>query len=134
MIDDDMRLLAHYGKGCACSLHMAEFNRPAGTNIDREELYNIIMDKNHKDCMRFRQIFEESQEDSLKGTVILSSDVADRINKRGFGKYTGVEIKDCSKKSVNFEIARINGKRNKIQFKSREIVPVAGGVEILSEM
>lgn len=67
MIDDDIRLLTHFGKGCACPLHMAEFNKRAGTNITRQELYDIIMDKTHKDCMRFREIFESTQEDSLLG-------------------------------------------------------------------
>ena len=39
MIDDDMGLLYKPTKGCACKYHMAEFNRRAGTNMSREELY-----------------------------------------------------------------------------------------------
>jgi len=42
MLDDDFRLVARPGRGCACSYHMAEFNRRAGTNMTREELYTHL--------------------------------------------------------------------------------------------
>ena len=39
MLDDDVGLIYRDMKGCACPLHMAEFNRRAGTSLTREELY-----------------------------------------------------------------------------------------------
>lgn len=49
MVDDDFRLLGRSGKGCACPLHMAEFNKRAGTDMTREELWSILSDPNHPD-------------------------------------------------------------------------------------
>ncbi len=82
MVDDDMRLLSHFGKGCACPLHMAEFNKRAGTDINREQLYEIIMNPEHEDCIRFRQIFEEIQDDSLSGLVMAMREGIDKVNPR----------------------------------------------------
>ena len=42
MVDDDFRLLQRAAAGCACPLHMAEFNKRAGTNITKEELFREI--------------------------------------------------------------------------------------------
>lgn len=80
MVDDDMRLLYHFGKGCACPLHMAEFNKRAGTDITREELYEIVMDKSHKDCYKFREIFEQIQDDSLCELAEYMREGIDRVD------------------------------------------------------
>ena len=45
MVDDDFRLMFREGKGCACPLHMKAFNRLAGTNMTREELYTRKFDQ-----------------------------------------------------------------------------------------
>lgn len=64
MLDDDFRLLLRSGKGCACPLHMAEFNRLAGTSFTREELYTAIC-KNDEDARKYKEIFIKTQVDSL---------------------------------------------------------------------
>ena len=63
MLDDDFRMVVRPGRGCACPHHMAEFNRRAGTNMTREELYAHIMANNESD--RLTQTFLEVQRDSL---------------------------------------------------------------------
>ena len=49
MLDDDFRLMARPGRGCACERHMAEFNRRAGTSLTREQLWAHISEKGAKD-------------------------------------------------------------------------------------
>lgn len=63
MLDDDFRMVVRPGRGCACPHHMAEFNRRAGTNMTREELYAHIMANNENDHLT--QTFLEVQRDSL---------------------------------------------------------------------
>lgn len=62
MVDDDFRLL-HWRGGCACELHMAEFNRRTGLQMTRQELYSHIM--SHDDNDLLTQIYLETQSDSL---------------------------------------------------------------------
>ena len=65
MLDDDFRLMTYRaGHGCACPLHMAEFNRRAGTSMTREELYSRIYKE-----PRLAEIFAETQRDSLVGAA-----------------------------------------------------------------
>ncbi len=69
MIDDDMGLLYRVGiKGCSCPLHMAEFNRRAGTSLTREELLPHIYGNSEED-RRLTQIFIDVQGDSLVQAV-----------------------------------------------------------------
>ena len=63
MLDDDFRLLMRPGSGCACPLHMAEFNRRAGTAMTREELYKHVL--SHPKTDRLSRIFTETQRDSM---------------------------------------------------------------------
>ena len=42
MLDDDFRLIFRGGNGCACPMHMARFNELAGTDLTREELFQIL--------------------------------------------------------------------------------------------
>ena len=42
MVDDDFRLIARVGGGCACPLHMKRFNEIMGTDLSREELCEIL--------------------------------------------------------------------------------------------
>ena len=61
MLDDDFRLVSYRsGGGCACPLHMAEFNRRAGTHMTREELKEKI----HQNP-ELAEIFLSTQHDSL---------------------------------------------------------------------
>lgn len=68
MVDDDLRLMNRDGFGCACPLHMAEFNRRAGTNLNREELFEHIKNKT-SESKRFIEIFVDTQRDSLIGAA-----------------------------------------------------------------
>ena len=63
MLDDDFRLFCRPGRGCACDYHMREFNRRAGTQMTREELFAHIM--SHPEPDRLADIFLETQKDSL---------------------------------------------------------------------
>lgn len=63
MLDDDFRLMMRQGYGCACARHLAEFNRRAGLNMSREELYRHLT--SHKKEDRLARIFAETQRDSL---------------------------------------------------------------------
>ncbi len=65
MVDDDFRLMGRSGMGCACPLHMAEFNRIAGTDMTREELFGILKNPNHPDNKKYGPIFESTQHDSV---------------------------------------------------------------------
>ena len=67
MLDDDYRLMARPGRGCACARHMAEFNRRAGTNLSREELWQHVSEKGTDDPLT--RIYIETQIDSLVGCV-----------------------------------------------------------------
>ena len=64
MIDDDFRLMHRPGGGCGCPLHMAEFNRLAGTDMTREELMEI-MKKEEGVNRPYTDIFVETQKQSL---------------------------------------------------------------------
>lgn len=64
MVDDDFRLMGRFGKGCACELHMAEFERLAGVKMSREELYNHTLGDSELD-ERYTELFVKTQGDSL---------------------------------------------------------------------
>jgi len=63
MLDDDFRMMMRPGRACTCPLHMAEFNRRAGTNMTREELAEHIRTHGRTDPLK--RIFEQTQVDSL---------------------------------------------------------------------
>ena len=65
LLDDDFRLLGRSGKACACPLHMAKFNKLAGTNLTREELFNIVT-SDHEKCEEYTNLFVEVQFESLR--------------------------------------------------------------------
>ncbi|MBO7303817.1 MAG: hypothetical protein J6V09_01150 [Clostridia bacterium] len=78
MLDDDFRLTMRGGKGCACPRHMAEFNKRAGTNMTREELYEHII--SHPDDDRLTRIFVDTQRDSLVKAATKFREVIDSID------------------------------------------------------
>lgn len=67
MLDDDVRLLMRPFEGCACPLHMAEFNRRNNTKMTREELVEHI--KTHPQSDPLTRSFEALQRDSLVNAV-----------------------------------------------------------------
>lgn len=66
MLDDDFRLMYRPQRGCACPLHMADFNKRAGVNITREELFDTITSGSELG-EKYKEIFVASQIDSLIG-------------------------------------------------------------------
>lgn len=64
MIDDDLRTIWYKGEGCACPLHMAEFNKNANTNLSREELWEIVHQRTEQ-SKKYTDIFIEAQRKSL---------------------------------------------------------------------
>ncbi|MBQ0104558.1 MAG: hypothetical protein KBT47_00800, partial [Armatimonadetes bacterium] len=65
MIDDDFRLLFRPGRGCGCPLHMAEFNKRAGTDFSREELFELVSNPDTPEKKEYKKIFLATQKDSL---------------------------------------------------------------------
>ncbi len=63
MLDDDFRLMHRSGRGCACPLHMAEFNRRTGLNWTREDLWKHV--STHPASDPITTVFEETQRDSM---------------------------------------------------------------------
>ena len=68
MVDDDFRLMFREGKGCACPLHMKAFNRLAGTNMTREDLFRHTQGTSEED-IKYTKLFIETQRDSLIGAA-----------------------------------------------------------------
>ena len=63
MLDDDFRMIVRPGKGCVCPYHVAEFNRRAGTNYDKDELRQLILSLPFGDPLAL--LYEEIQRDTL---------------------------------------------------------------------
>lgn len=75
MTDDDVRLLHRSGYGCACPWHLAEFNRRAGTDFNREELYaSVFENESHA------QLFIDTQRDALCQAIRALRRGIDRID------------------------------------------------------
>lgn len=79
MIDDDFRTIWYKGEGCACPLHMEMFNKSAGTNLSREELWEIVnaRGENYK---KYTDIYIETQKKSLVETAKIMRQGVDSIN------------------------------------------------------
>ncbi len=77
MLDDDFRLIFREGNGCACQMHMDRFNELAGTDITREELYEVLQHDNHG---RYAEIFVETQKESLIKAAKAMREGIDAVN------------------------------------------------------
>ena len=64
MVDDDFRLMLRPGRGCACPLHMKEFNKRAGTNLTRADLLYHLSNDTDK-TKEYTEIFVQTQHESL---------------------------------------------------------------------
>lgn len=78
MLDDDFRMAVRPGRGCACPRHMAEFNRRAGLNMTREELYEHIM--SHPEDDPLTRLFLDLQTESLIKTVKKFREAIDSVD------------------------------------------------------
>ena len=66
----------------------------------------------------------------FKGPVVLSNGAVENLNKRGFNKYIGVELKPWEGMTCSYEM--VNGEPTQIQYQYKQIVPTKDGVEELT--
>ena len=62
---------------------------------------------------------------ALKGPVLLSSDAAERLIARGFGKYLGVDVKAHEGATPSLEIIHINNVPAALQVGTRALIPLS---------
>ena len=79
LIDDDFRLMARGGKSCACPMHMAKFNELNGTNLTREELFEIVSGNDSR-CEDYTKKFIKVQFDSLEDLAKVIRDAVDSVD------------------------------------------------------
>lgn len=79
LIDDDMGILYGSAKGCSCPLHMAEFNRIAGTNMTRAELWAHTQGTSEEDKY-YTDIYVKLQQDALTNVARIMREGIDEVN------------------------------------------------------
>lgn len=78
MLDDDFRLMMRPGRGCACPLHMQEFNKRTSLNMTREQLAKHIFTHNENDPLT--DVFRDIQRDSLIKAVTAFREAIDSVD------------------------------------------------------
>lgn len=68
----------------------------------------------------------------LKGNVLLASDTAERLCKRGFAEDIGVEVQSYDGKTPSFERIETSGNNMSVQYRYKELNPICGEVNELS--
>ena len=86
MVDDDFRTIWYKGEGCACPLHMDFFNKRAGSNFSREELWKIVNQKT-EDAKKYTDIYIETQKESLIDTARVMRNGIDSVNPKLHASY-----------------------------------------------
>lgn len=61
----------------------------------------------------------------LHGTVLLASDTAENLIRRGFGPHIGVDVREWTGKIPVREILNINGCHTKVQMRAKELIPLS---------
>ncbi len=126
MVDDDFRLIHRAGKGCACPLHMAAFNKKAGTNMTREELWKHTQGRSEED-RRYTAIFVETQKESLLGAAQAMREGIDSVDPKMQGIYC------CCGGEFGGEIAKVlAGKGNPVVVRVNNGMYTAAGARNLS--
>ena len=64
MVDDDFRLMFREGNGCGCPLHVAAFNRLAGTKYDRQQIRDSVCNGT-PEGERHKALFLETQREAV---------------------------------------------------------------------
>ncbi len=81
MIDDDFRLMFRPGGGCACPLHMNRFRELSGTQLSREELWDIVCeDSTHPQKDEYTRLMVQTQYESLVETARIMREGIDQID------------------------------------------------------
>jgi len=84
MVDDDFRLMARSTKGCGCPLHMKRFNELAGTNMSREELWDVLSADENRELV---DIYVSTQGESLIDTAKAMRAGIDSVNPKLPGSF-----------------------------------------------
>ena len=88
MVDDDFRLIARPGKGCACPMHMEAVRRLTGEDCSREELFERVQ-KSDPEGLALRQAFIETQRDALLQAARAMREGIDSVDKSIPGLFCG---------------------------------------------
>lgn len=91
MLDDDLGLLYKATKGCACKYHMAEFNRRAGTNMSREELYAHTQGSS-EESKKYTQIYVDTQRHGIVSAVEAMRAGVDEVDPSIQGVVSGIYV------------------------------------------
>lgn len=91
MLDDDLGLVYRPQKGCACKYHMAEFNKRAGTNMSRQELYAHTVGASEED-KRYTSIYVETQKDGIVSAVKKMREGLDEVDPSIQGIVSGIYV------------------------------------------
>lgn len=75
------------------------------------------------------KLTDEQLLEALKGPVLLASDSAQSLIRRGFGKYLGVDVREWTGLQASNEVLKVNGNPTKYQMHIKELVPNQPGVE-----
>ena len=90
LLDDDLGTLYRSNlRGCACPLHLAQFNRLAGTNFSREELYSILT-SGTLEGKRYAELFAKVQGDAIVDLVKAMREGVDQVNPKIQGGVSGI--------------------------------------------
>lgn len=117
MLDDDFRIMLRPGNGCACKLHMAEFERRTGKKWTREQMWEHI--ETHPSDDPLTKTFIDMQTDSLVEAIKVFREGIDEVDPtiQGINCKSGDMICD----SLNSTAPHFAGKGNPI------MVRVSGG-------
>ena len=89
MLDDDLGLLYKPTKGCACKYHMAEFNKRAGTNMSREEVYAHTQGTSEEN-KHYTDIYVETQKHGIVSAIKAMREGIDEIDPSIQGIVSGI--------------------------------------------
>ncbi|MBQ4630434.1 MAG: hypothetical protein IJB70_05595 [Clostridia bacterium] len=89
MLDDDLGLLYKPTKGCACKYHMAEFNKRAGTNMSREEVYAHTQGTSEEN-KHYTDIYVETQKHGIVSAIKAMREGLDEVDPSIQGVVSGI--------------------------------------------
>ena len=78
MVDDDFRLIARAGGGCACKAHLSRFNELMGTSFDRDGLRLALEGENAEKCI---DAFVQTQREAVLGAARAMREGIDAVDK-----------------------------------------------------